>query len=163
MRQYIPFEIHPWGDLNQFEAPGLVAAKHRSFGYKQGSLTILMCERARIGHLLHRTDELLFTTFARDLCLPTRPAYVEAAAGECRAEDHRLRVLTDIDEAARADNSVAESTDIDVAVLVDLCERKKRQLETTTVIKVELIRLINHSLIIARCPRLITRRRSAPD
>ena len=115
LAENIPFEIDARRDLDQLEAAGFVTPKHRALGDEERPLAVLRRQRAGIAHLLDLADEFLFGAFAADLRLSVGPADVEAAGGERAAEDHLLGVLADIDEAADADDLVAEAADIDVA------------------------------------------------
>ncbi len=92
-----------------------------------------------------------------------RPSDVKPAACERAAEDHRLRVLTDVDEAAGPDDPVAEAADIDVAFLIDLGEGQKRELKPAAIIEVELIGLVDNRLIIAARADFVSRCGRAAD
>jgi hypothetical protein len=72
------------------------------------------------------------------------PRDVEVARGQRAAEHDAARVLRDVDEAADADDPVAEAADVDVALAVDLGERQKCQVEPAAVVEVELRRLLDH-------------------
>ena len=88
---------------------------------------------------------------------------IETAGGKRAAEDHGLGVLADVDEAAGPHDLVAEAADIDVAGLVDLGKREKRQIEPAAVVEIELIGLVDHRLIVAPGARLVAGRRHAAD
>src|SRR5437588_4229308 len=65
------------------------------------------------------------------------------AALECEAETHQPGALRDVDEAAGADHTAAQATDVDVAELIDLAGAHEGGVETATVVEVKLARVGN--------------------
>ena len=84
-------------------------------------------------------DELLVLSVAFDQQLALHDGQLEVARGEGAQEQHLLRVLADVDEAARAGQPRAEPGDVDVAFPVGLREPEERRVQTAAVVEVELI------------------------
>src|ERR1700721_4389968 len=92
-----------------------------------------------------------------------RPVHIEPTAGEGPAETDGSGVLADIDEAAGTDDLVSEPAYIDVAMLIDLGKGQKGKLQPATVVEIELVRLIDHCLIVTRGASLVTGRRRSTN
>ena len=97
------------------------------------------------------------------IVLPSLPRDVEIAGRQRAAEDHALRVLADVDEAADADDPVAEAADVDVAFGVDLGEREEREIETAAIVEIELRGLLDHRGEVLPAARVAARDRRAAD
>jgi hypothetical protein len=78
--------------------------------------------------------------------LPFRQANPLRSGAEGADEDHLLGILADVDEAAGAGKLRSELADIEIAGAIDLGEAQKRRIETSAVIEVKLIGLIDHRL-----------------
>ena len=81
---------------------------------------------------------------------PSLAGDLEPAGREGAAEDHALGVLADVDEAADADDLVAEPADVDVARRIDLGEGQEGEIEPAAVIEVELVGLVDHGVVVLR-------------
>src|SRR5262249_2225032 len=84
----------------------------------------------------------------------------------CRegADEHDLlRVLADVDEAARAREARAELRDVEVALAVGLRESEERDVEPASVVEVELIRLVDDRLRVRRRAEVEAARGDAAD
>ena len=71
---------------------------------------------------------------------------VQTVSGEGAAEDEFARVLGDVDEATHAGETGAEAGNIDIPILIDLRGTEGGKVEATTVVKIELRRLIDDRL-----------------
>src|SRR5205085_12161681 len=67
------------------------------------------------------------------------------------------------DEAADADDPVAEAADVHVAFRVHLREREEREVEAAAVVEVELRRLLDHGREILSAARVASGDRRAAD
>ena len=86
-----------------------------------------------------------------------------ATIGECADEDDPFRVLADVDEAPGAGEFGAEFADVDVALLIDLRHAEKRDIQPTTVVKVELRGLVDDRLRIASRAEIEPTRRNTTE
>ena len=143
MRDDIALGIESGRDLDQLQA---VAAdpEHGALGDKERDLAAFARHARAVANLFELRDEFLVPSLSANDRLAALPIDVEIAGRERAAEHDALGVLTDVDEAARADDPVAESADIDIALRIDLCERKEREVQSAAVIKIELRRLFDH-------------------
>src|SRR6185437_5482099 len=97
-----------------------------------------------VADLLELRHELPVSPFPADHRSAAFPADVEVAGGQRAAEHDTLRVLADVDEAADADDPVAEAAHVDVALCIDLGERQEREVEPAAIVEIELRRLLDH-------------------
>ena len=84
------------------------------------------------------------------------------AGGKGTHEDHLFRVLADVDEAPGAGEPGAEFRDIEVALAVGLGQPQEGNIESTTVVEVELAGLIDDRLGIDGGAEAETPRRDSP-
>src|SRR6266550_678989 len=130
---HVALDIEPGGDLDQFECLRS-DAEHGTLGHEERDLSSLTTH-ARIANLFKLGNKFPVATLLANDGLAIVPPDVEIARGERAAEDHALRVLRDVDEAADTDNLVAEAAHVNIALGVDFRERQKREIETAAVVE----------------------------
>src|SRR5690606_37032734 len=89
------------------------------------------------GDLLDALHELPDGAFALDHQLTGPCADLQALGSEGAAEDYGARAPRDVHETAGTHDTVAEATDVDVAVAVDFGEAQHGQIEPPSVVEVE--------------------------
>src|ERR1700674_4533865 len=94
--------------------------------------------------MLHGFDELARFRFLEDGELAAGQRDAQAPGAEGTDEDHLLGVLADVNEAAGAGKLRAEFAIVEIAGPAGLRQAEKRRVETTAVIKIELVRLVDH-------------------
>ena len=95
--------------------------------------------------------------------LPCSQRDVEVTGCERSTEHDAFRILADVDEPADANDPVAETADVDIALRVYLGERKKGQIESPAIVEIELRRLIDHRRKILRSARVTAGDRGPPN
>jgi len=113
--------------------------------------------------VLDLLDELLVLSVALDQQLALDDRDLEVARGEGAEEQHLLRVLADVDEAARAGQPRAEPRYVDVAFPVGLREPEERRVQTAAVVEVELIGHVDDRLCVGGRTKVATAGRDAAD
>src|SRR5205085_7625502 len=114
-RDDVAFGIDSRRDFDELEAAGC-DPEDGPLRHEQRHLSALPSHARVVANLLELRHELLMASFVTDDGLAGLPRDVEIAGRQRAAEDHALRVLADIDEAADADDLVAESAHVDVAL-----------------------------------------------
>src|SRR6266550_4220425 len=158
---HVALDIEPGGDLDQFECLRS-DAEHGTLGHEERDLSSLTTH-ARIANLFKLGNKFPVATLLANDGLAIVPPDVEIARGERAAEDHALRVLRDVDEAADTDNLVAEAAHVNVALGVDFRKRQEREIETAAVVEIELRWLLDHGSEVLSAARVAARDRRPAD
>src|SRR5882672_8120205 len=129
VRNHVALRIDPGCDLDQLQPLG-PDLEDGAFRDEQRNLS------ARTSHLCAVTDlfepghELPVPSFLANDGIPVLPRDVEITCRQGAAEDHAPGVLADVDEAADTDDPVAEPTDVDVALRIDLGKGQEREVQS---------------------------------
>src|SRR5215470_14156653 len=113
--------------------------------------------------MLDLRDELARSDVVQQLQLSLLDADPQIARREGSDEHHTLGRLGDVDETAGSGQSWTELADVEVPLAVGLRKPEKRKIESTTIVKVELIGLIDDRLRIDRSAEIQPGRRNAAD
>ena len=141
------------GAISVRSSPSFVMTRHRPLRDELDPLPGLGRQLAAERDLCHLGDELLEATLFHDLEPSIPHPDFQSAGRECPAESDRLGTLGDVHEAADARHPALELAHIDVAVLVGLRHAQEGQVEAASVVKVELIPLIQDGLGIRGHPK----------
>ena len=128
LRQDVAIQIHPRGDLHQFD-PFRAAREYRPFGDVPGLLTEFLGIRAVVRDLFEPRVELMKFAFLADAGHPVLPDNIQPAGGERTAENDLLGVLGDVDKSAHADDATIKETDVDAPLGVHLGKGEEGQIE----------------------------------
>src|SRR5438270_1483453 len=119
--------------------------------------------QAAEGTSLDLVDEIARRALLHDLHPSARDGDVQAPAGEGADEDDLLRVLADVDEAARAGKLGAEAAHVEIAFAIRLGESEESDVEPAAVVEVELVGLVDHRLGVDGSAEVEASRRQAAD
>ncbi len=155
--------VEPGRDLDQLEA-FVTDAEHGALGDEQrhAARARVPCSRcSRSAPASARTSG--GGPSLRMTVRPCSQATSRSPAVSVPPKTTHLRVLADVDESADADDPVAETADVDVALRVDLGEREKREVQAAAVVEVELRRLLDHRREVLSAARIAAGDRRAAD
>src|SRR5215831_10284853 len=159
----VALSIETGRNLDQLEALG-TDTEHGALRDEQRDLPFRTPHLRAVTDLLELRHELPVPPLLADHRLAFLPHYVDIAGGQRSAEYHALRVLADVDEASNADDLVAEAADVDVSLRIDLGEGKKREIQPTSVVEIELRGLLDHRREVLATARVAAcDRRTADD
>ena len=127
------------GAISTSSSPAIVGAEQRALGHEQGGAALFGGKGRVVADLLDRSDELAVPAFLHDAQPAVLERGLQSAGGEGAAEHHLPGVLADVDEAADADDLVAEPADVDVALGIDLGKGQEGDVEAAAVVEVELV------------------------
>ena len=149
LREHIALQVNSGCDFDQLQRTVRAVtdqAKDAALGHVQHALPPLARFTTAEGTVLHRLDELARPALAQHLQISTIDPDLEIVCCEGASKDDHLGVLTDVDKAAGAGQSLAKPADIQITLCVGLGQAKDSNIESTAVIKIKLIGLIKHRL-----------------
>ena len=151
MVEHILFQINARRHFNHLE-PFFVHFKDRALCDKQGFAPLRGCKGGIVANLLDRMHELAMASLGDDLQSAVPAFDLQTTGGKGAAEHDFAGVLTDIDEAANADNFISEPADIDIAFGINLGKGQKGNIQSTAIIEIKLLGLVDNRIIIKRSP-----------
>ena len=138
-------QVHAGGHFHQFQSLRR-QRKNAALGHVHHRMApqrrVAAAERA-VFHLPHELDAVGLVQDPELSCLDSD---LQAAGAEGSDEHNLLRVLADVDEAARPGQLAPEPADVHVSFAVGLREPQEREVQAPAVVQVELVRLIDHRL-----------------
>jgi hypothetical protein len=158
----VALDVDPRGNLDEVQAVRR-EREDTALGDVEHRLAFLRRERPAKGHLLYRLDELALPTLDGDADVTVLDRNFQPARSERAGEHQPARVLADVDEPARAGQTRAEAADVHVAQPVHLGHSQAGQVEPATVVKVELLVLVQERLRVDRSAEVEAALRHAPD
>src|SRR5215831_4335636 len=143
VRNDVALGIESRRDFYQFQSIG-PDPKYGALRHEQSELIFGAPDIRAVADLLQFGHELPVPPFSANHRRAVLPADVEVTRGQRAAEDNASGVLADVDKAADPDDLVAETTDVDVSLGIDLREGQKREVQAAAVVEVELRGLLDH-------------------
>src|SRR5437867_7968784 len=162
LRDHVALGVESGRDLDQLQSTR-ADAKDGTLGHEQRHLAPSPPHARAVADVFEVRDEFLMPAFLTDDRSAVLPGDVEVASGQGAAENHTLRVLTDVDESTDTDDPIPESADIHVAFGVYLREGKEREIQSPAIVEVELRRLLDHRREILPSTRVATHDWRATD
>src|SRR5450759_2337917 len=161
-RNDVALNVESGRDLDQLQT-FCANLENRALCDKKRNLPTLASHAGAIADLLQLRNELLVATFLANDSVALFPGNVEVAGCQHAAEDDASGILGDVDEPADADDPVAEAAYVDIALRVDLGERKEGQIQSSAIVEIELCRLIDHRRKILRSAGIAAGDRGTAD
>src|SRR5262249_58863703 len=158
----VAFEIDAWRNFDQFER-AVDGAEDRALGHEHGRPALLLGEARVVANLLDRGHELAGPTFGKNTQTAAGTFELEPRGREGAAEHDFAGVLTDVKEAADADDLAAEAADIDVAPRIDFSEGQKGNVQPAAIVEIELVGLIDDGVVVLGRAGIDARERRAAD
>src|SRR5579885_310456 len=149
--QDVALKIHARRNFNQFQAP-LAQAENTAFSDIIDDLPMRTSEHAIEGDLPHFAHELFAGSVLYDMQSSLLDSNVSAIHDGSQKIDSP-GALADIDEAARSSKFFAKTAHIHITFLIHLGKTQESLIDASSIIKIELIRLIDDSLSIGYCPK----------
>ena len=113
--------------------------------------------------MLDLPDELLRADVVQQLQPAPFDPDLQVAGGEGADEDDPLGRLRDVDETAGAGQPRPELADVEIALAIGLGQAQEGEVETTAIVEVELVRLVDDRLRIDGRAEVEARGRNAAD
>src|SRR6266550_4440933 len=141
MRDHVALSIDSRRNFDQLQTLRS-NAEYRALGHEERHLSLRTSHARAVANLLELGHELAMSPFLANDGLAVLPNNVQLSRSQRAAEDDAARVLADVDEAADADDPVAEAAHVDVAFRVYLRKRQEGEIESATIVEIELRRLL---------------------
>ena len=162
LRQNVPFEVDSGCDFDELQAL-FTQREHAALGDVEHRLLARGSIFAAEGAMLDFVDEFRRGAFFQNPELAVLDRHVEVTGVE-RADEHRLlRVLADVDEAAGAGQLGPELADVQIAFAVGLGEAEEGDVQTASIVEIELVRLVDDGLGVGRGTEVESAGRHAAD
>src|SRR5205823_11066715 len=111
---------------------------------------LVQTEHAALSDVEHRLSPLEGFAAGEGSVLDLAHEFALSVRREAADEDHLLRVLADVDEAAGAGQARAELADVEVAFGVGLREAEEGDVQPASIVEVELVGLVDDGLRVHR-------------